>query len=127
MPGDDGGGEDPPDRPDRRDRDGSLSERVETLEKRVEDLRRRIETSRLAVVDGSGRERMVAEARGSAIELRMPLPGSAPGRSTEVVVFAIEGGRGWSGGVGVQLWAGGSMVREMAFWDDESSNPSAAG
>ena len=99
--------------------DADLVERLDALEREVASLRQQVQTERLVVVDGAGRERLVAAVVGPAIELRMPLSDSVPGRTTGVLVFAVDGRDGLPGGVGVQLWGDGSLVRELTLWEDE--------
>lgn len=96
-----------------------VSARISALEERVAAMASETRTARLVVVDEAGRERLVATARGAALELELGMAGSRPGRSSEVLVFAVDGREGWPGGLGVQLWVDGSVARELTVWEDE--------
>jgi hypothetical protein len=104
---------------DASDREAELLQRVDALEREIAAMRLQVRTGRLVVVDEAGRERLVAGLVGPAIELRLPLAASTPSRITEVVLFAVEGRDGLAGGVGVQLWGDGTVVRELTLWQDE--------
>lgn len=105
--------------------DEELRARIQALEARLDDLAGEVVTSRLVVIDDLGRRRLVAAASGPAAELRVMVAGTAAGRSTEVSIFAVEGDQGGlPGGVGVQLWADGSVVGELTTWDDDPGTPS---
>lgn len=103
---------------DDQDRD---DEAGETTQARVlERLRQEVRTSRLVVVDEHAQERLVAELVDNVMELRLTLPGSAAGYRTSLLVFATPARPDWSAGLGVQLWANGTVVRELTYWADEA-------
>jgi len=121
---------------DREDGDGGgsgLASRVARLERDAAALgramaasAREVRTRRLVVIDGDGNEVVVAETGGGTAELRVQIPGSAPGRTGAVVLFATAPDRGpgpdagpgsdLGPGVGLQLWAGGDAVAELDAW-----------
>jgi hypothetical protein len=101
------------------DREAELLRRMVALEREIASLRQEVRTQRLVVVDDAGHERLVAAVVGPAIELRMPLSNSVPGHTTGILLFAIDGSDGLPGGVGVQLWGNGLLVKELTLWEDE--------
>lgn len=79
---------------------------------------------RLVVVDERGAPRLVAEVVGGTVELRLEVPGGAPGRRSAVVLHASRSPDG--GGeaplaplLGLQLWADGDVVAELDAWPDD--------
>lgn len=97
--------------------------RMADLEAGLERLDVRLEegvtTRRLAIVDSSDRERLVAEVVDDTLELRIDLPRSREGRRTSLLCFATPGLDQLCAGVGVQLWVDGDIVDEMAWWADQ--------
>lgn len=75
---------------------------------------------RLTVVDGQGRPRLVAEVAGDTVELRLEVPGGAPGRRSAVVLHASAAPDLASPSpaplLGLQLWADGDVVAELDAW-----------
>lgn len=102
------------------DSEDALDARLIALEEEVARLRGQVTTARLVIVDGHGRERFIASCVDPAMELRLPLWAPGPRRDLELLVFAIEGRDDLPGGVGVQLWDSGSVVRELTWWEDET-------
>jgi hypothetical protein len=111
-------------RRDRHDSDDTagLAARVVRLEGAVEALGFELRTRKLVVVDRAGMPRITAEVVDGVAELRVEL-GSSPGAAPPaVLVFAAAGGR--PGGatfdpaIGVQLWADGDGLVELAASPD---------
>ena len=114
-----------------------MQARLAALEQSVRAMADEIRTRRLVVVDDLGRVRLVTEVVGETAELRLELPGGAPGdratgpddeagsRSGEeraaVVLHATPStvdsrGGGLGPAVGIQLWADGDSVVEIDSW-----------
>lgn len=98
-----------------------LEARVTALEVRMNQLRQGVHTARLAITDDQGLEHLVAERSNGAMELWLELPNSMAGHRTGVLVFGIAGQEDLCDGIGIQLWANGSVVRELTWWADESA------
>lgn len=84
-----------------------------------------VRTRRLVVEDADGVARLVGEVRQGTTELRLELPGTRPGASTAVVLFATPVGGGGAGdryglgpALGVQLWADGEALAELDAWPE---------
>ncbi|MGH9108304.1 MAG: hypothetical protein ACRDY3_02355 [Acidimicrobiales bacterium] len=83
---------------------------------------------RIAVVDDRGVPRLVAEVVGDTVELRLEVPGGAPGRRSAVVLHASgpatssHGQPGPGPLIGVQLWAEGDAVAELDAWPGEDGH-----
>ena len=110
----------------RRDRyDGAdatgLTARVARLEGAVEALGLEVRTRKLVVVDRAGVPRITAEVVNGVAELRVDM-GPSPAATPAVLVFAAAGGT--PGGatfdpaIGVQLWAEGDGLIELAVSPD---------
>ena len=97
----------------------TVEDRVAALEGRAAALEAEVTTRRLVVVDTTGRPRLVAEVRGSTVELRLVV-GSPPGsaQAAHVLVHASEGDDGLGPLLGLQLWAGGDALVELDAWPD---------
>jgi hypothetical protein len=114
-----------------------MQARLAALEQSVRAMADEIRTRRLVVVDDLGRVRLVTEVIGETTELRLELPGGAPGdRATgpddgaatrsgagraAVVLHAtpstVDGpDDGLGPAVGIQLWADGDSVVEIDSW-----------
>jgi hypothetical protein len=92
-----------------------LSDRVARLEQRLAELRLEVRTDRLVVVDPAQQERLVV---GGVLELRIDLPPARMGRRTALLGFSAPSRGHLSGGIGLQLWAGGELVTELCWWED---------
>jgi len=98
-----------------------LETRVTALEVQINQLRQEVHTARLVITDDQGLERLVAERCNGAMELWIELPSGTAGHRTGVLLFGIAGQEDLCAGIGVQLWAHGSVVRELTWWADESA------
>jgi hypothetical protein len=111
-------------RRDRHDSDDTagLAARVVRLEGTVEALGLELRTRKLVVVDRAGMPRITAEVVDGVAELRVEL-GSSPGAAMPaVLVFAaaggMPGGATFDPAIGVQLWADGDGLVELAASPD---------
>lgn len=66
--------------------------RLRRIEATVAELRAEVCTERVRVIDRTGRDRIVGEVVGDIAELRVVVPGTAPGYSTHVALFAAPAG-----------------------------------
>ena len=98
-----------------------LKSRVTALEVQMNQLRQEVRTARLVITDDQGLEHLVAERCNEAMELWIELPSSTAGHRTGVLLFGIAGREDLCAGIGIQLWANGSVVRELTWWADESA------
>jgi hypothetical protein len=99
-----------------------LCRQVAELQHRVERLDSEMRTRRLAVVDDEGRERLVAEAVGEVLEVRMDLPTEGPRGRTGLVCFTTPGDGELSAGLGAQVWVRGDLAGEVSWWADRASD-----
>jgi hypothetical protein len=102
-----------------------LAERVAALEARLAELAQSVRTSRLVIVDDDNHERVVAEVLDGVLELRIDLPSSTPGRRTGLLIFSIPEQPELCAGFGLQLWANGNIVNELAWWADQEEDLSS--
>ena len=104
----------------------AFEERLARLERNQRQLRREIRTRRLVVTDDAGGERLVAEVRGSTMELRLTAGRTIDGSRPAVLLYVTEGRATGSTrfdlgpAVGLQLWADGDAVAELDAWPDDS-------
>jgi hypothetical protein len=99
----------------------TVQERLVALEEAVASIATAVSTRRLVVADGDGRERLVAEVRGSTVELRLVShgPGTADAVAS-VLLHASDGGGELGPAAGVQLWAHGEAIVEIDAWPDDT-------
>jgi hypothetical protein len=105
-----------------------LGDRLDGIEEQVAALGKELRTRRLVVTAEDGSERLVVELVAGVLELRAELPpaasaaAAAPGarsRRSAVLIFANPGQADLAGGVGLQVWGGGDLVRDLSWWEDE--------
>jgi hypothetical protein len=99
----------------------AVTARLARLEEALEALGREVRTRRLVVLDGAGSPRIIAEVADGVAEVRVELGPSPAGARPAVLVFAADGtvgGLGLDPAVGVQLWADGDGVVELAASPD---------
>lgn len=96
-----------------------LHESVDELRTSVARIADEVRTRRLAIVDGSERERMVAEISEGVLEVRMDLPPGDRGRRTALVCFTAPPTAELGAGLGAQLWVDGNLVGEVGWWADQ--------
>lgn len=77
-----------------------------------------IRSQRFVLVDEHDAERLVAEITDEQAELRVQLPGTAPGHSCAAVVFAHPGDLTMEPTVGLELWVDGNSVAGCSAWRD---------
>lgn len=105
-----------------------VEERLARLEARAGALTGEVRTHRLVVVDERGNERLVAEVRGSTVELRLTTAGLGDGARPTAVLYVTDdrGPRAAALGIGaatgLQLWAEGNAVAELDAWPDDSGS-----
>jgi hypothetical protein len=103
-----------------------IEERLAGVERSQRQLRDEVRTRRLVVTDDGGRERLVAEIRGSTMELRLTARQTGDGSRPAALLYVTEGRAIGSSrfdlgpAVGLQLWADGDAVAELDAWPDES-------
>ena len=99
----------------------AVEERLAAVERILAALSGEVSTRRLVVVDEAGRPRLVAEVRGTTVELRL-LVGAPDGAGSvaQVVLHATEGDDSLGPLAGVQLWAHGDAVAELDEWPEEA-------
>lgn len=116
-------GDDPP--PPDTDR------RLRAVEEAVASLAAEVRTRRLAVCDGNGQERIVAEVLAGQAQLRLSFVGPAVGpaptagaavppvpTTASVLVFACPPHEDLGPLAGVQVWADGDAVAAVEAWQD---------
>ena len=85
------------------------------------DLIPEVRTRRLVVVDDDGHERIVGEVVSGYAELRLDLPGTAPERSTSLLLFASDvRGNDQGPSLGFQLWIDGDSVLGFSAHEEGS-------
>jgi hypothetical protein len=94
-------------------------DRLDALERAVDGLSALVRTQKLAVVDHTGAERIVAEVDDGNAELRIHLAGGRRSSDASVVIVSCPARDGLGDSVGVQLWARGNVVAELNGWEDE--------
>jgi hypothetical protein len=101
----------------------TLRDRVEALEQALLALGDEVRTRRLVVTDTDDTERIVGRVSGGTAELSVAQAHCPHGQDTAVLVFANPGDDTYDlgAGIGVQLWAGGDVVREMSCWEDDGA------
>lgn len=97
-----------------------LDARVGALERAVAQLSSELRTRRLVVVDERGRERIVGEAVAGHCELRLDLPGEPEARRSALLLYSSPERHELGEGVGLQLWAGGDAVWDLAAWRESN-------
>ncbi len=70
----------------------NVDARLRRVEAALAEMRTEVRTERVRVVDRTGRDRIVGEVTGDTAELRVLVPGTAPGYSTRVALFATPAG-----------------------------------
>ncbi|HLN17534.1 MAG TPA: hypothetical protein VK277_12390 [Acidimicrobiales bacterium] len=98
----------------------AVERRLDATEAALVELGEGLTTRRLAIRDDEGLERIVADVDGDTAELRVGF-GEAPERSAVVLFATTETAarRAELGeGLGVQLWARGSLLVELCLWSD---------
>ena len=95
-----------------------LEERIDALENALDRIASELRTRRLVVVDEHGRERIVGEIVAGHCELRLDLPDLAAARRSSVLVYSSPERHELGEGVGLQVWAGGDAVWDVAAWRD---------
>jgi hypothetical protein len=91
--------------------------RLTHLESQLRALTAEIRTHRLVVEDQAGEPRLTAEVVGSHVELRLLIPGTPPGYSSSVLIYAAEGSPEGSPALGLQLWADGDARAGIDAWE----------
>lgn len=91
-----------------------LLARLDALESSLDRLRQEVRTSRLAVLDRHGAERLVAQVVDGVLELHLPLPGA--GESDGLLLFSSAPTDELPPGCGLQIWSGGDAVRAVDWW-----------
>lgn len=105
-----------------------LERRLGHLERGLQQMRTEVRTRRLVVTDSAGAERLVAEVRGSTMELRLMTGPSGDGSRPTAILYVTDGGPGPRGSivlgpaVGLQLWAEGDAVVELDAWPSEDGS-----
>jgi hypothetical protein len=108
---------------DGDDVDG-IGRRLTILESRIAELAYELRTRRVEVVDDSDQVRLSAELIDGVLETRIDLPSSTPGRRTGLLLFAVPEEQELCAGFGLQLWANGNIVNELAWWADHEADHS---
>jgi hypothetical protein len=93
-----------------------LDARIGALERALAQLSLELRTRRLVVLDEHGSERIVGEIVAGHCELRLDLPGESATPRSSLLVYSSPERHELGEGVGLQLWAGGDTVWDLAVW-----------
>ena len=91
-------------------------ERVACLERALTALATELRTRRVVVVDDESAERVVIDTVDDVAEVRVFVPGTAPGKSCMAALFAAAVTSDGGLGAGLQVVAEGDNVIELAAW-----------